>query len=96
MNMHPIRKLMKTKIIVRHPQVECHHHAKRKYYQKSLKRYQQQLKFDVDVVELMQEIKEKDHFVVFKKMNVNAFKVSGEAQISAVATAVETLMGKGM
>ena len=28
MNMHPIRKLMKTKIIVRHPQEECHHHAK--------------------------------------------------------------------
>ena len=44
----------------------------------------------------MQEIKEKDHFVVFKKMNVNAFKVSGDAQISVVATAVETVMGKGM
>ena len=54
------------------------------------------MKLDVDVVEVVQETKEKDNFVVFTKMVVNAFKVSGDAQISDVATTVETLMGKKM
>ena len=49
------------------------------------------MKLDVDVVEVVQ-----DNFVVFTKMVVNAFKVSGDAQISDVATTVETLMGKKM
>ena len=48
------------------------------------------------MVELVQETKEKDNFVLFTKMVVNAFKVSGDAQISDVAATLETLMGKKM
>ena len=45
---------------------------------------------------VVQETKEKDHLVTFTKMVANAFKVSGDAQISAVATTVETPMGRRM
>lgn len=46
------------------------------------------------MVEVAQERKKIDHFVLFTKMVVNAFRLSGDAQISALASTVETLMGK--